>query len=92
MTVKARLRGLFGGGDGARLDLEVTLVVRREDALHVDHGPLLVTLLDDRRERASDGVTGMIVIVIADLSAPSFRAADVQTMRAVKNAACWFSF
>ena len=62
----------------------MTLVVRCEDALHVDHGPLLVTLLDNRRERPSDSVGRMVVIVVADLAAPSFRAADVQAVGAVK--------
>ena len=82
VLVEARLRGRLAGGRGARLHLEVALVVRREDALDVDYGALRVALLDGRGERAADGVGRDVVVVIADLAAPRLGAADVQAMRA----------
>ena len=80
MLIEARLRGRLAWSHGTRLDLEVSLVVRREDALDVNHGALRVTLLDRGGERAANGVERKVVVVIADLAALRFGAANVQAM------------
>ena len=80
MLIEARLRGRLAGSHGTSLDLEVSLVVRREDALDVDHGALRVTLLDRGGERAANGVGREVVVVIANLAALRFGAANVQAM------------
>ena len=58
-------------------------MVRRKDALDVDHGALCVTLLDCRGERAADGVRWEVIVVITHLAAPCFGAAYVQAMDTV---------
>ena len=81
MFIEACLRRHFARSHGTRPDLEVSLVMRREDALDLDDGGFFVASLERRREDAfADGVGRVIVVVIPHLAATGFGAADVEAV------------
>lgn len=81
MVIETSLSRGFARNHGTSLELEMSLVVSREDALDVDHGPLLVALLDDRGEHPlSDSIGRIVVVVIADFSALGFSTANIETV------------
>jgi len=79
--VKAFLCRNLSGSNGTRLDLEVSLVMRREDALDLDNTGFFVASLERRREDTfSDGIGRVIVIVIPHFAATGFGASDVEAL------------
>ena len=88
MFVEACLRGHFARSHRTRPDLEVSLVMRREDALNLNDGGFFVASLDDSVGRVivvviPHGVGRAIVVVIPHLVAMGFGAADVEAVETI---------
>lgn len=82
MIIKAFLHGRISRGrDGTRPYLEVSLVMRCENAFDVNDRRLSIASLNGWREYPfSDSIRRIIVVVITNFTTASFRPADIETM------------
>ncbi len=80
MGIEAFLSGDLSRTDGAALVLEVALVMSGQDDFQVDDRAGLVAGLDDRGERSSEDVLGVIVVAVLDETADGESAAEIEAV------------